>query len=112
MMRCLTCQSEEPEAAPFCGSCGAPFYQLCAACGHRSEPAARFCVECGARLGEVDPAIAGVTSIVDSSRYRPEKKLVTVLFADIVDSTKLIEHLDPDQAATQLNHILASMRAG
>jgi adenylate cyclase len=35
-----------------------------------------------------------------------------VLFADIVDSTKLIEHLEPDEAATQLNTILAAMRAG
>nr|WP_249151073.1 adenylate/guanylate cyclase domain-containing protein [Bradyrhizobium sp. JYMT SZCCT0180] len=112
-MRCLTCQSDQPDAAPFCGSCGTPFFQQCVACGHRSEPAARFCIECGARLGQASPnSHDALTSIVDSTRYRPEKKLVTVLFADIVDSTKLIEHLEPDEAATQLNGILASMRAG
>lgn len=52
-----------------------------------------------------------------SSRTGPislpsERKLVTILFADIVDSTKLIEELDPEEAADRLGPLLRSMIGG
>jgi class 3 adenylate cyclase/tetratricopeptide (TPR) repeat protein len=52
-----------------------------------------------------------------SSRSGPielpsERKLVTILFADMVDSTKLIEELDPEEAADRLGPLLRSMIGG
>ncbi|MDB5583222.1 MAG: hypothetical protein JWR80_8398 [Bradyrhizobium sp.] len=41
-----------------------------------------------------------------------ERKLVTILFADIVDSTQLIEALDPEEAADRLGPLIQAMVAG
>lgn len=113
-MRCSTCQTETPDDTPFCRGCGALFYQQCETCGHRNEPSGRFCVECGNRLGQLQakPTSGPATSIIDPSGFQAEKKLVTVFFADIVNSTSLIEHLEPDDAAEQLHHIMETMRDG
>ncbi len=113
-MHCPTCQAPRSDSAPFCGSCGTPFHQACGTCGNRNEPGSRFCVECGTRLTQTGKREGRElpSSIVDPANFQPEKKLVTVLFADIVGSTKLIEHLDPDDAATQLHGIIATMRDG
>jgi hypothetical protein len=54
----------------------------CAACGVIARPGAKFCADCGARL---KPAPA--------AEFR---KLVTVLFCDLVGSTALGERLDPE----------------
>ena len=54
----------------------------CAECGSVNPPGAKFCAECGTRL-ETDP-----TSTV--------RKLVTMLFCDLVGSTALGERLDPE----------------
>ena len=41
-----------------------------------------------------------------------ERKLVTILFADIVDSTQLIEALDPEEAADRLGPLIRAMVSG
>jgi class 3 adenylate cyclase/ATP/maltotriose-dependent transcriptional regulator MalT len=53
---------------------------LCAACGSENGATAKFCSECGARL------VAGAPVV--------ERKVVTVLFADLVGFTSLSERLD------------------
>jgi len=47
---------------------------ICAACGHENPSDGRFCSACGATLEADD--LAGET-----------RKIVTVLFTDLVDST-------------------------
>jgi class 3 adenylate cyclase/tetratricopeptide (TPR) repeat protein len=56
----------------------------CAVCGQPLQPGARFCSNCGAVVG----TLLGTQ----------ERKMVTVLFADIVDSTGLAQSLDPERA--------------
>src|SRR6476661_2179778 len=56
----------------------------CGVCGHSLEPGARFCSNCGAVVG----TLLGTQ----------ERKVVTVLFADMVDSTGLAQSLDPERA--------------
>ena len=56
----------------------------CAVCGQPLQPGARFCSNCGAVVG----TLLGTQ----------ERKIVTVLFADIVDSTGLAQSLDPERA--------------
>ncbi|WP_241566638.1 hypothetical protein [Mycolicibacterium elephantis] len=51
-------------------------------CGNELRIKARFCDECGARVSA--PAEAG------------ERKQVTVLFTDVVESMKLASALDPE----------------
>ena len=56
----------------------------CDRCGHENAADARFCSACGHRLGE-DDALA-----------REERKIVSVLFADLVGFTARSEQLDPE----------------
>jgi class 3 adenylate cyclase/tetratricopeptide (TPR) repeat protein len=56
----------------------------CSVCGHPLPEAARFCPNCGAPIG----------SLLETA----ERKMVTVLFADLVDSTGLAQRLDPERA--------------
>ncbi len=55
----------------------------CRACGFENAVEAHFCSSCGAALAEV-------------SAPRKERKFATALFADIVGSTALGEHEDPE----------------
>jgi len=56
----------------------------CSVCGQPLPAGARFCPHCGAVVGEL--------------LETEERKLVTVLFADLVDSTGLSRRLDPERA--------------
>jgi class 3 adenylate cyclase/tetratricopeptide (TPR) repeat protein len=56
----------------------------CPACGFDNAGSAKFCSECGAPLTAVAPS------------RREERKVVTVVFADLVGSTARAERLDPE----------------
>ncbi|HSD75989.1 MAG TPA: zinc-ribbon domain-containing protein, partial [Solirubrobacteraceae bacterium] len=56
----------------------------CARCGRDNGPDARFCAACGAELVPV-PATGA-----------EERKVVTILFADVTGSTALGERLDAE----------------
>ena len=74
---------ETRRAEKFCGECGGSLAIACPACGAANPPGQRFCGECGGRLAaEPVPAAAGPAS---------ERRLVSVLFADLVGFTTLSE---------------------
>jgi len=56
----------------------------CQVCGEPLPEGARFCPNCGSPVG--------------SPLRTEERKMVTVLFADLVDSTGLARRLDPERA--------------
>ena len=116
-MKCLTCQSEATTDVPFCANCGTPFHRLCRQCGHRNIPTARFCAECGTGISpdsvarDASPVAQQPSNILTAQFARGgERKFMTILFADIVDSTRLIEHMEPDEAANRLYAMLDCMR--
>jgi adenylate cyclase len=78
-----------------CRSRGVSFSVICSNCQHPNLGAARFCGACGDRLEQ--PQALG------------ERKVVTVLFADIVGSTELIGDKDPEHALDTLPPALARM---
>jgi class 3 adenylate cyclase/tetratricopeptide (TPR) repeat protein len=72
---------------------------LCTSCGTDNPERAKFCLECGAVLAE-----AG------GSRPSGTRKLVTVLFADVVGSTSLGERLDPETMRAGLARYFTAAR--
>jgi class 3 adenylate cyclase/tetratricopeptide (TPR) repeat protein len=62
----------------------------CPSCGHENADGARFCSSCGTRLGQA------------SEPAREERKVVTVLFADLVGFTSRAEQLDPEDVRAVL----------
>lgn len=111
-MRCRHCQSENPDLSRFCDHCGRSLAVVCAACGTPGRSGARFCGQCGTRLGAEPPAPSPPPA---PALYRHidegERKLVTVLFADIRGSTALIEAMDPEQAMSLLDPAVQAMVA-
>src|SRR5688572_20376333 len=66
----------------------------CALCGFSNPAGNRFCGSCGAALARVvGPSAAGYAL---PGRAPPERRHLTVLFSDLVDSTKLSNLLDPE----------------
>ncbi len=84
MRTCPSCRRENVESARFCISCGTALIVHCGECGIEVPPEADFCPACGAAVAP-SPIPAG-----------EERKVVTVLFVDRVDSTAQAETLDPE----------------
>jgi class 3 adenylate cyclase/tetratricopeptide (TPR) repeat protein len=100
-MDCPSCGADNRPERKFCASCGSPLGWRCDACGASNLPAERFCGECGTRRTEGTPssprpaAASAPTSIAsDVAPPVSERRLVSVLFADLVGFTSLSGSLD------------------
>src|SRR6266567_2812225 len=84
-MGCPRCGAEVGNRAKFCIRCGFAFAPLCPSCGASNDADSNFCSECGARLsgGALEPR-----------EVLPERRHLTVMFCDLVDSTGLSTRLD------------------
>src|SRR5437667_3350912 len=67
----------------------------CPQCGTSNPPQAQFCMQCGTLLQGTGAA---------------ERRVVTVLFADLVGSTQLTKQLDPEPMRTLIARFFAAMR--
>jgi class 3 adenylate cyclase/tetratricopeptide (TPR) repeat protein len=111
-MKCPKCQANNPDDAKFCIECGGAMEFHCPKCGSPTPARGRFCKECGCTLDEAKAS----TPSVDYSKpqsYTPkfladkilstgkslegERKLVTVLFADVAGYTSMSERLDSEE---------------
>ena len=99
-MRCGSCGTENRPGRKFCSSCGSPLARACPACGAANEPDDRFCGECGSPL-EVDAAPAAAQA---------ERRLVSVLFGDLVGFTTLSEDRDPEAVRELLSRYFDTAR--
>jgi class 3 adenylate cyclase/tetratricopeptide (TPR) repeat protein len=70
----------------------------CPRCGRENADDARFCSACGAELAVAE-------------RRRESRKVVTVLFCDLVGSTALGESTDPEALRTRMRGYFADLRA-
>src|SRR5438552_14902521 len=71
--------------------------RTCDTCGNPLPAEAHFCPNCGTPVG----VAAGVG----------ERRIVTVLFADLVGSTELSQHLDPERSREVLNSYFNAVAA-
>src|SRR5262245_63961393 len=95
-MHCPACGEENLGGRKFCGECGSPLALLCPECGTANPPGVKFCGECGHQLqaaaaAPVEPAPAA------------ERKLVSVLFADLVGFTAASEARDAEETRDLLS---------
>ena len=99
MSRCPHCQHENPGDSKFCLECGRRLSLSCGACGTGLPAGAKFCKECGQAVGAATLApLAGPTMVppTEPPSFEAERRHLTVLFCDLVDSTPLARRLDPE----------------
>ncbi|MEY2424130.1 MAG: hypothetical protein QOI95_4197 [Acidimicrobiaceae bacterium] len=106
-MNCPACAVENPEGKKFCRECGAALGLVCPTCGVAVEQDAKFCGECGGALtASASPAApSGVSP--DASKRVAERRLTTILFADLVASTTLAESRDAEDTRELLSQYFA-----
>jgi class 3 adenylate cyclase/tetratricopeptide (TPR) repeat protein len=120
---CPRCQAQSGAGARFCEQCGAKLGRTCSSCGVEVAAGARFCGACGTPL--TNAASGPTPRFADPQSYTPkhladkiltakgalegERKLVTVLFADVKGSMELLADRDPEEARKILDPVLERM---
>src|SRR4051812_50227389 len=98
-MICPQCSTLNEQGRKFCMECGARLASGCPNCGAQNPPEAKFCGECGTTLTGVAAGAASSGTpgdLAPSAGPTSERRLVTVLFADLVGSTTLAQDEDPE----------------
>ena len=101
-MTCSNCGAENREGRKFCSSCGAQLAVACPSCGAANEPGDGFCGECGSTLEGVSAPPAAVRAPRPTAPVA-ERRLVSVLFADLVGFTTLSESRDAEEVRELLS---------
>jgi class 3 adenylate cyclase/tetratricopeptide (TPR) repeat protein len=98
---CPSCQAENRAGARFCRTCGTPLEQACPACGAAVAEGQAFCDACGHNLAATAPPEPQRTA---------ERRLVSVLFADLVGFTALSESRDAEEVRELLSRYFETCR--
>ncbi|MEO7997428.1 MAG: AAA family ATPase [Gemmatimonadaceae bacterium] len=117
MKLCSACAFENEDSMRFCGGCGTKLPAACPTCGFENPPNFRFCGSCGGSLapspapGATRPTAPNTPPLARAStpssarvtlpdarpdRVDAERRQLTVLFCDLVESTALAERLDDE----------------
>jgi class 3 adenylate cyclase/tetratricopeptide (TPR) repeat protein len=112
-MECPKCQINNRDGAIFCRKCGASFKTdiLCPNCEALNLPDSSFCEKCGKNLTSPHKVLSSEYLIPQTytpkhladkilsarSSIEGERKLLTVLFADVANYTTMAEKLDPEK---------------
>src|SRR6266542_3505690 len=107
-MICSNCGAENPSVGKFCLQCGHRLARACPACGTALPSDARFCGECGSTIAPNQaPSRAGdagpVARAPGPAETATERRLVSVLFADLVGFTTLSESRDSEEVRDLLS---------
>jgi class 3 adenylate cyclase/tetratricopeptide (TPR) repeat protein len=121
-MQCPRCQHDNLPAAKFCQECATPLARPCTNCGSQLPPSAEFRPECAHPAGAVATPQSRYTApesytpkhlaekiLTSKAALEGERKLVTVLFADLKGSMELLADRDPEEARKLLDPVLERM---
>lgn len=107
-MNCWNCRQSLDKEANRCLQCQSPFGAICATCETANPPQATYCLTCGAPLHATTDGMEqwlGEKKLPEES----ERRVVTILFADIRGFTALSERLDPEEVTTVINDCFTSL---
>ena len=105
-MVCLSCGTENPAGARFCVECGTSLAEAgrCASCGAELPAGAKFCPVCGTAVASAAPAAPPPSeAAVPAAAGAPEeRRVVTILFVDLVGFTERSDQADPEDVRRTL----------
>ena len=107
-MTCAACGAPNPAGSRFCTQCGTAIGLACETCGASLAPDARFCGQCGTPTGLAagsPRAAQGPATPRTPAAAAPvaERRLVSVLFADLVGFTPFAEERDAEDVREALS---------
>ena len=114
-MTCPNCGTESRPGAKFCAECATPLATICPSCGSTNAPGAKFCSECATPLAagaqpraaiqpQADtPGAATLRSVTPRADTGAERRLVSVLFADLVGFTPFAAARDAEDVRETLS---------
>ena len=104
-MICSNCGTENTAGAKFCTECATRLALVCPKCGTANAPTAKFCAECASPLAATTETVARGSPPAPVAATGPvaERRLVSVLFADLVGSTALADGRDPEETRELLS---------
>src|SRR5436305_2751843 len=97
---CPQCGYANDAGQSFCGACGSSLVLTCLVCGATSPLGFRYCGGCGTEF----PAGPGPSAAGE------ERRVVSVIFVDLVGFTSRAERLDPEDVRAVLTPYYASLR--
>ena len=128
-MQCNSCGHQNRSSAKFCSECGIKLERVCPQCNESLPLTARFCDNCGTSLDDPNPlsyekesSAIEINSVAESQEStvslrtgsdrviissEAERRQLTVMFCDMVDSTGISEQLDPED----LSNVIAQYRS-
>src|SRR5688500_9626522 len=95
MSLCSNCGAENAPGQKFCGECGTALAVACSSCGTSNAPGQKFCGECGTLLQAAPAALDGLPR-APAAVPAAERRLVSVLFLDLVGFTTASEARDAE----------------
>ncbi|HVM29450.1 MAG TPA: adenylate/guanylate cyclase domain-containing protein [Candidatus Limnocylindrales bacterium] len=105
-MICGNCGTENLAGAKFCMECASPLAAGCPSCGFVNPAGAKFCMECATPLSARGTGTAAGTPGEPTSNPAPgsgsERRLVSILFADLVGFTPFAEERDAEDVRQTL----------
>jgi class 3 adenylate cyclase/tetratricopeptide (TPR) repeat protein len=112
-MVCSNCGATNAAGAKFCNDCGTRMALECADCGTVNPSGAKFCSECASPLGGAAPAAdrpgtglparSATGAPVSTPAPVAERRVVSVLFADLVGFTTFAEGRDAEDVRETLS---------
>ena len=105
---CSACGHAVAAGAKFCEECGTPLARSCPSCGEAVSGRAKFCGECGTPL---EAAVPPTGAAPRAEAPTAERRLVSVLFADLVGFTTLAEGRDAEDTRELLSRYFDAARA-
>ena len=105
-MICSTCGTENEAGRKFCIECASRLAAGCPSCGTLNPPAAKFCGECASPLGgaSAEPEPRAVSRAPERPATSvAERRVVSVLFADLVGFTPFAAERDAEEVRDTLS---------
>jgi class 3 adenylate cyclase/tetratricopeptide (TPR) repeat protein len=105
-MVCARCGSANEPECKFCTECGTSLTAGCPSCGSSNRPGSKFCGSCG----QVLTSDAVPTQRAEEPAGIAQRRVVSVLFADLVGFTTVSQHRDAEDVREMLTRYFDAAR--
>jgi predicted ATPase/class 3 adenylate cyclase len=119
--KCAVCGASNRFSAKYCSGCGRSLPRICPHCGETVLEKVRFCDQCGKPLDviqetadktetaskEIPDIIKKKISYLD--HIAGERRVITVMFADVAGFTALSQQADPEEISALMNRCFEIM---